>query len=136
MSDFLCNDEFRAMVINRPNSAPGRAATDSPLLVNPNPDVPGDLDFSWGAACGANASHYGLYEGTLGDFAGHGSLLCGLTGTTATGQTPLPGNTYYLVVPYSSADSEEGSYGTDTSGTERSRGSNPCQPSQDLAECE
>jgi len=136
MSDFLCNDSFSAMVINRPNFAPGRAATNSPLVVSHNPGVPGNLDFSWGAACGANASHYGLYEGTLGDFAGHVSMLCGLTGTTATNQAPLPDNTYYLVVPYSFADSEEGSYGAGASGAERPRGSNPCQPSQDLAECE
>jgi hypothetical protein len=135
MGDFNCSLPVSTMVINKPNSAPGRVpGSGAPLLVTKNLAVPTNLDLSWGAACGDNTSHYGLYEGVLG--AGHGSFLCGVTGTTVSNQTPSPGNTYYLVVPYSSADSEEGSYGTDSSGAERPRGSNPCQASQDLQTCE
>ncbi len=137
IADFSCSPKFAAMVINKPDSAPGEVpASGTPLLVATNQLDSTHLDFSWGVACGDNVSHYGIFEGVLGDFASHGSLLCGVTGTTASDLTPSEGNTYYLLVPYSSADAEEGSYGTDSSGLERPRGANPCQANQDLRACE
>lgn len=92
---------------------------------------PGDLVLSWAVASGWSVNDYAIYEGTLGSWYSHTSKVCTDAGHDLTEQfTPASGNTYYIVVPLN--DNAEGSYGTDSSGNLRPRGSSPCRATQDL----
>jgi len=75
---------------------------------------------------------YGLYRGTLPWTSyDHASVNCAIPATSAT--TPQDTDSYYyLIVPYNNVN--EGSYGKDSSGTERPQGSSPCK-SQTLSPC-
>ena len=86
------------------------------------------ITLSWGASCLATDTDYAIYEGALGDFTSHTSLLCSTAGVTTTTFVPLAGSTYYLVVPLSA--SREGSYGTTNGEAERSVGEDACLPQQ------
>jgi len=75
---------------------------------------------------------YGVYRGTLPwTMYNHAQLNCIVTGTTYTDASATL-SYYYLVVPLNS--SKEGSYGTDSSGSERPQALSPCL-SQDLTAC-
>ena len=92
----------------------------------------GQLGLSWGASCQPGDVDYGIYEGALGDFASHGSRSCSTGGATSTMLDPSPGDRYYLVVP---ADGiEEGSYGMNSAGIQRSQAQSACAP-QNVAAC-
>jgi len=73
-----------------------------------------------------------FYEGTLGDFTSHESLLRSTGGATASTLTPRAGDAYYLVLPLNAA--YEGSYGADCFGAERPASLSPCRPQQ-VASC-
>jgi hypothetical protein len=91
----------------------------------------GDLLLQWSGSC-ADDDDYAVYEGTLGSFDSHVAVSCTTGGALARSLTPAVGNTYYLVVP-THAD-REGSYGQDSSGTERPPGAGACLPQQ-VASC-
>ena len=91
------------------------------------------LDLAWGASCGAAATDFAVYEGTLGTWYSHSSLVCSTSGALSATVTPSSGDRYYLIAPLSA--SKEGSYGTRTGGTEIPQGSSPCKASQDLSAC-
>ena len=84
-----------------------------------------------GGTC--TSTGYGIYRGAL-PFSNydHASLDCTISATTYT-DALASDSYYYLVVPNNS--SEEGSYGTDSSGTERPQGSSPCRI-QNLHTCD
>jgi hypothetical protein len=97
--------------------------------------VEGDIDLTWGASCSTGADDYSIYEGTIGDFTGHDQKDCTTGGALLETLTPAAGDTYYIVVPSNTVNDEEGSYGTDSSGTERVRGASPCKTDRNQAVC-
>jgi len=76
-----------------------------------------DLTLAWGPSCSAGDSEYAVYEGSLGNFTSHISVLCGTGGATAATFSPGAGNRFYLVVPNNGL--REGSYGVRSSGSQR-----------------
>ncbi len=86
----------------------------------------GDISLSWGASCQSTDTDYQVYEGQMGDFTSHQQRFCSTSGATTTTLTPSSGSAYYLVVPRNAT--EEGSYGTDSSGMERLQGPTACLP--------
>jgi hypothetical protein len=92
------------------------------------------LTLSWEPSCSGAAQDYAIYEGRIGDWSSHTAIDCSDDLNDRTESiTPAPGNTYYLIVPR--AATEEGSYGTDSSGAERPRGSSTCAPIQVVGTC-
>jgi trimeric autotransporter adhesin len=92
-----------------------------------------NLNLSWTAPGGTcTVTGYGLYRGTL-PWTGynHASIDCTIT-TTSTTTPQQSGSNYYLIVPLNATN--EGSYGTDSAGTQRPQGSSPCKP-QNLTVC-
>ena len=65
----------------------------------------------------ASDSDYEIYEGRLGDFTSHRSIVCSTGGATTATIAPDSGDRYYLVVPTTGLS--EGSYGQDGAGNER-----------------
>jgi len=101
------------------------------LYVKKSSTTPGNLVLNWSPSTSIGAEDYGIYEGTLGSWYSHYSKVCTDSGGDLTEEiTPASGNTYYLVVPLNSND--EGSYGTDSSGSQRPPGTSPCRLTQDL----
>jgi hypothetical protein len=130
-------DAGRAFVFQGlPPAVPGPAGaipdgiTGAPLVVARGVD--GTIRLTWSVSCHASDADYALYEGVLGDFAGHEPVVCGTGGLTWVELEPGPGSHYYLVVPLSR--DHEGSYGLDGEGDERLPGSEACLP-QALAGC-
>ncbi len=83
----------------------------------------------WAQSCSAWATDYGIYTGTLGNFASHTATDC--TDDLHDLQEKIampPGNRYFLLVPLTAGS--EGSYGTNSSGVERARGAATCRVSQ------
>jgi hypothetical protein len=69
-----------------------------------------DVILSWSASCSEGGSNYGIYQGTIGAFYSHTSVVCVDGGAPLTEQiTPAAGSRYYLVVPNN--PQTEGSYG-------------------------
>jgi hypothetical protein len=92
----------------------------------------GQITLDWGASCTATDTSFAIYEGLLGSFPSHHPALCNTGGATTATFSPGPGNRYYLVVPRNAG--HEGSYGRNSSGSERPTGTPACLP-QLLAEC-
>lgn len=86
------------------------------------------LSLSWSASCSASDTDYAVYEGTLGSFTTHQSVVCSTGGATSATIAPSPGDGYYLVVPRTA--SKEGSYGRRSGGTERPAAASACVPQQ------
>lgn len=84
----------------------------------------GDVRLDWRGSCLGTDTDYEVYEGTIGSWYSHASRLCTTGGAVTATLTPVPGLTYYLVVPRNGA--AEGSYGTSSSGVERPAGSGAC----------
>jgi len=85
-----------------------------------------NLTLSWGTSCLPGDTDYEVYEGTLGLYYSHASKLC-TTGGSPTATFPAPvGSVYYLVVPTTTL--REGSYGHNSSGSERPQGTSACLP--------
>ena len=90
--------------------------------------APGELVLSWAADCG-HATTYGVYRGDLR--VGYDSIVaepgaCNVMGTGATIPLGVGDAEFFLVVPHK--DGEEGSYGTDSSGTPRAPAAGGCYP--------
>jgi len=119
-----------------PGSTPSDASAGAPLMVQKNGGNPANLDFSWGAACGTSSTGFALYEGALGSFYSHVVFagICNLNAYSASNLVPSANARYYLVVPVSSAQTEEGSYGASSFG-ERPASTAPCFPVHDTHAC-
>lgn len=102
----------------------------TPLTIAKGPAP--QITLSWGGSCVPTDTDYEVYEGTLGDFGSHVPRFCSTAGNTQVTITPSFGGLYYIVVPRTSIN--EGSYGTNSLGQERSRGSGSCFP-QSLTSC-
>ena len=102
----------------------GGSVTGIPLRVSRLPS--GDVQLTWGASCSGADADYEVYEGTVGNFTSHAPRLCTTSGSTTVTLTPGGDNTYYLVVPRNGV--LEGSYGKNSSGTERPQGTHACHP--------
>ena len=87
-----------------------------------------NLSLSWSPSCSASDTDYAVYEGTLGSFTTHQSVVCSTGGATSATIAPSPGDGYYLVVPRTA--SKEGSYGRRSGGTERPAAASACVPQQ------
>jgi hypothetical protein len=85
-------------------------------------------------ASSAGDTDFEIYEGTIGDFAGHAPRLCSTGGATTATLTPASGSSYYLVVPRRA--SVEGSYGLRSDGTQRPAGAGACLPREIAAICQ
>ncbi|OGF67360.1 MAG: hypothetical protein A2Y62_06220 [Candidatus Fischerbacteria bacterium RBG_13_37_8] len=86
-----------------------------------------NLNLTWVAPGGTcTTTGYGVYRGTLPLTAyNHASLSCAVTGTSfSTAQDT--GSYYFLVVPLNTTN--EGSYGTDSAGSQIPPASTPCKP--------
>jgi hypothetical protein len=92
----------------------------------------GLISLAWGASCTASDFDFAIYEGALGSFPSHHPVVCTTSGATTKTFIPGSGNRYYLVVPRNAG--HEGSYGRNSSGSERPTGTPECLP-QLLAEC-
>ncbi|MDH3284959.1 MAG: GEVED domain-containing protein, partial [Acidobacteriota bacterium] len=115
-----------------PAGGPG-AVPDSSLALTKNAN-PALIDFSWSASCGAGAADYTIHEGTLGTFYSHSSAVCSTGGATSfTGLAPAAGHRYFLVAPISATD--EGSYGSDSSSSQRPVSTTSCIATQDSSSC-
>lgn len=98
--------------------SPFAGEVDASLRLSKLADVVGNLTLSWAASCSNGALDYGIFEGSLGDWTSHGAIDCSDGGSDLREEIqPGLGDTYYLVVPLRTGD--EGSYGTDSSATER-----------------
>ncbi len=59
------------------------------------------LDLTWGASCGAAATDYAVYEGTIGSWTSHTPLVCTTADALSADGDPFHGNHYYFIVPLS-----------------------------------
>ena len=98
------------------------AVPGAPLLVERNG---GDVVLSWSPACGP-ASDYAIYEGTLGLPGSLTPRTCTTAGATTATVTPAGQDVYFLVVPQNAGN--EGSYGRESGGTERTPSAGACHP--------
>ena len=130
-SSFLgqCPDVF-VRVTPVASNGPGRVNDDLRIGKTVAPAI----RLQWGPSCSAGATDYAIYEGVVGSWYSHTQIDCSDGGANLTEDVvPGAGNRYYLVVPLD--PTEEGSYGTDSSGTERPRGAVTCAPLQNVAAC-
>ncbi|ANM30016.1 hypothetical protein ABI59_11200 [Acidobacteria bacterium Mor1] len=93
-------------------------------LMNVDIDAAGDITLSWSESCNGGDGDYAVYEGTLGDFSSHTPKSCTTSGATNSTFTPASSSVYFLIVPRGSF--REGSYGTDSDGSERPQGAAAC----------
>ncbi|RMH54997.1 MAG: hypothetical protein D6685_14310, partial [Bacteroidetes bacterium] len=92
----------------------------------------GDLLLRWDASCESADSDYAVYAGAMPDWTGSQPATCSTGGALQWTLTPAPGQRFYLVVPQNGV--AEGSYGRDSSGTERPPSAAACE-AQVLAPC-
>jgi hypothetical protein len=108
----------------------GEGVSGTPLTVQRKPL--GRVQLDWSPSCSASDTDYEVYEGVLGNFAERTPRACSTGG--ATSLTFAAGNAaYFLVVPRN--QSREGSYGRDSTGSERIPAASACLP-QALGGCE
>ena len=102
-----------------------------PLLANKNVVNLNDVDLGWSASCNVGATDYTVYMGDIGSFYNHDQVVC--TTASSTNYTVInPGaDKYFLVVPI--AGTEEGSYGTDSTGSQRPQSTVPCNAVQNTS---
>jgi len=104
------------------------------LTITKNAAVSGNIDLNWGASCLSTVVDYTIHEGTLGvGFYNHSNIVCSTGGVTSKSLTPALTSSYYLVVPVNAQF--EGSYGVDSTLTQRPRSAVPCQPYQFITPC-
>jgi len=105
-------------------TAPGRVLNN--LLISKSG---ANLVMNWSAPSNpCITSNYGVYRGSLPWTSyNHASLTCTTGGTTYSASAGT-GSYYYLVVAQNTGN--EGSYGTDSSGTQRPNAAVPCLPQQ------
>lgn len=88
----------------------------------------GKLQLGWTASCLGTDWDYDIYEGFIGSFTTHTRHTCSTVGNNSATITPNAGSVYYLVVPTDGTTT--GTYGLDTSGSERTAGSTICTTQQ------
>jgi hypothetical protein len=117
-------------------------------FVPPPPGVPGgrveglrvsknaepSITLSWNRSCSTADTDYEVYEGGIGVWYSHLQLIgmCTTGGATSATFDASPGDRYYIVVP--SDGSIEGSYGVDSTASERPASTTPCR-AQALGTC-
>lgn len=95
--------------------------------------TPSRLQLDWLPSCSLDDDDYAIYAGQLGAFTSHALERC-TTGGLTTASLAMPNaDQYYLVVPIDGV--QEGSYGTDSHGVERSAGTAACHPRVIEAPC-
>ena len=128
-------EEYSVLVVAplTPGAIP-TSPVSSLLTVSKNVAQPDNLDFAWGASCGSNVFDYTLHEGTVGAWYSHTAAACTSAGLTSIMSFP-PGaaGRYYLVTPTSVL--EEGSYGQDSTATERPVSAPACLAPQNTNAC-
>ncbi len=93
---------------------------------------PANLLLTWDNSCTVTDDDYEVYQGSVGSYYSHVSVLCS-TGSATAAVFLLPGGSaYYLVVPQNGTS--EGNYGQDGSGTPRPPAPAACLP-QVVAVC-
>lgn len=83
-----------------------------------------NIVLNWTSSCGNSDSDYEVYEGAIGNYYSHHSLVCTTGGSTNHAFALQEGNTYYLIVPRNAT--AEGSYGHSSDGSERPQGFDAC----------
>lgn len=74
-----------------------------------------NIIINWSPSCSEGGEDYGIYQGTIGTWYSHSSIVCTDTGANLTETlTPGAGNRYYLVVAHNAK--AEGSYGNCSAG--------------------
>jgi hypothetical protein len=112
-----------------PPAAPGSGDVGEQLQVAKQET---DIVLSWGASCSELDTDFSVYEGTLGAFTSHMPVFCSTGGNPESGPfIPVGGNRYFLVVPRQAT--QEGSYGTDSEGAQRSASVSRCHPPAPLS---
>lgn len=100
----------------------GKVVSGAPLIVA---RADGDtITLTWGEACSASATDFGVYEGAIGDYSSHQARLCSTGGATSVTITPASTDAYYLVAP--NDGQREGLLGDDSGGAGRPQGASPC----------
>jgi hypothetical protein len=95
----------------------------------------GSLILQWGTPCNdatTPSQDFAIYRGAVGDYANYNSVACTTGRTTNYLAVGAPDDSFYLVVPRTSAN--EGSYGLTSGGAERPVAAAPCQP-QSVGAC-
>jgi len=87
---------------------------------------PGNLKLTWSPSCRVTDTDYEVYAGSIGSWYDHDIIVCTTGGLTQATIASPAASRYYLVVPENGG--VEGSYGTDSAGTERPQGSPACHP--------
>lgn len=97
-----------------------------PLLLRRSGRLGQDLAFAWDPACGALATDYALYQGTIGNWDAYGPQECSM-GDVREYLLAMPaGNRFFLVVPHNGF--YEGSHGRNSRGHERKPPAKSCLP--------
>jgi hypothetical protein len=109
------------------------------LMVNKNANPAPSVTLTWNPSCSGADSDYSVMEGDISTLNSSGTYshepvsgLCTTAGTTGATFDAAAGDRYYLVVP--NDGSTEGSYGRDSSSTERPPAGTPCL-AQSLGNC-
>jgi murein DD-endopeptidase MepM/ murein hydrolase activator NlpD len=121
---------FRVSDASGSGRVPGQLDDPVPLTASWNGS---QVTLEWAASCVPSDTDYEVYEGTIGSWYSHTSLLCTTGGATTAAFTPGGASTYYLVVPTNTV--VEGSYGFDSQGAERPQGLSSCRPRQVGGSC-
>lgn len=130
--------------LSRASRANGLSFQADPGVIPPTitlAKVAGLLRIAWSASSCGGGLDYGVYEGTIASLPvyDHTSIDCDDAGTPLQEDFAFPvGSTYYLVTPHNDVTNtnatfnDEGSYGTDSGGTERPVGTLTCAANQVL----
>jgi len=111
----------------------GHFVAGAQLVVTKNVDDPTDLDMSWDSSCLRDVDDYSVQEGILGDWTSHTPHTCTTGGATRITLTPEEGSWYYIAVPLN--PDAEGSYGNDSTGTQRPASTTHCRPKVVIEPC-
>ncbi|MBN2381392.1 hypothetical protein JXQ70_00780 [bacterium] len=112
----------------------GNDVTGTVLTITKSMTTLGNMDLSWGVSCLSTYTTYSVHEGTLGTgFYNHTNINCDTGGATSLSMTIPSTDRYYLIVPLNTQF--EGSYGIDSSGTQRPVSTVPCRIYQYVTPC-
>lgn len=122
-NDNQSGDELWAMPFSAPGTVPDGSGASVPLTVIRSGN---QIILSWDDSCNTYDTDYEIYEGTIGQPNTHTRILCTTNGASTATITPSSNDSYYLVVPRNAT--QEGSYGSNSSGSERPQGAIFCLP--------
>jgi murein DD-endopeptidase MepM/ murein hydrolase activator NlpD len=121
---------FRLSDATGSGRVPGQLDDPVPLTVSWDGS---QVTLDWDASCVNTDSDYEIYEGTIGTWYSHTSMLCTTAGATTASFVPGGSGTYYVVVPTDTT--VEGSYGYDSLWSERPQGVSSCLTQQVGGSC-